>query len=73
MVTHMLSIGEESGRPQDMLMKLSEYYEAEMDKQLERISGLIGPIMILIMAIGVGFLVIAAVLPIFEASNMVNV
>lgn len=73
MVTHMLSIGEESGRPQDMLMKLSEYYEAEMDKQLERISGLIGPIMILIMAIGVGFLVMAAVLPIFEASNMVNV
>lgn len=73
MVTHMLSIGEESGRPQDMLMKLSEYYEAEMDKQLERISGLIGPIIILIMAIGVGFLVIAAVLPIFEASNMVNV
>lgn len=73
MVTHMLSIGEESGKPQDMLMKLSEYYEAEMDKQLERISGLIGPIMILIMAIGVGFLVIAAVLPIFEASNMVNV
>jgi len=73
LVTHMLSIGEESGRPQDMLVKLSEYYEAEMDKQLDRVSGLIGPIMILLMAIGVGFLVAAAVLPVFEASNMVNI
>jgi type IV pilus assembly protein PilC len=53
-------------------MKLSEYYEAEMDKQLERISNLIGPIMILIMALSVGFLVAAAILPIFEASNMIN-
>jgi type IV pilus assembly protein PilC len=71
LVTHMLAIGEESGRPQDMLMKLSEYYEAEMDKQLERVSNLIGPIMILIMALSVGFLVAAAILPIFEASNMI--
>lgn len=73
LVTHMLAIGEESGKPQDMLEKLSEYYDAEMDKQLERISNLIGPIIILIMALGVGFLVAAAVLPIFEASNMITV
>jgi len=72
LVTHMLAIGEESGRPQDMLMKLSDYYEAEMDKQLERVSNLIGPVMILIMALSVGFLVAAAILPIFEASNMIN-
>lgn len=72
LVTHMLAIGEEAGKPQDMLLKLSEYYEAEMDKQLERVSNLIGPVMILVMALGVGFLVAAAVLPIFEASNMVG-
>jgi len=72
LVTHMLAIGEEAGKPQDMLLKLSEYYEAEMDKQLERVANLIGPVMILVMALGVGFLVAAAVLPIFEASNMVN-
>ena len=71
LVTHMLAIGEEAGKPQDMLLKLSEYYEAEMDKQLERVANLIGPVMILVMALGVGFLVAAAVLPIFEASNMV--
>jgi len=73
LVTHMLAIGEESGSPQDMLAKLSEYYDTEMDKQLERISGLIGPIIILIMALAVGFLVAAAVLPIFEASSMIKI
>jgi len=73
LVTHMLAIGEESGKPQDMLAKLSEYYDTEMDKQLERISGLIGPLIILIMAVVVGFLVVAAMLPIFEASSMITV
>lgn len=73
LVTHMIAIGEESGNPQDMLTKLSEYYDAEMDKQLERISSLVGPIIILIMAMAVGFLVAAAVLPIFEASSMIAV
>lgn len=72
LVTHMLAIGEESGHPQDMLTKLSEYYEAEMDKQLERVANLIGPVMILVMALSVGFLVAAAILPIFEASNMIG-
>jgi type II secretory pathway component PulF len=73
LVTHMLAIGEESGNPQDMLTKLSEYYDTEMDKQLERISSLVGPLIILIMAMAVGFLVAAAVLPIFEASSMITV
>ena len=73
LVTHMLAIGEESGNPEDMLVKLAEYYETEMDKQLDRISGLVGPIIILVMALGVGFLVAAAVLPIFQASNMISV
>ena len=73
LVTHMLSIGEESGNPEEMLEKLSEYYDAEMDKQLERISSLVGPLIILFMAMAVGFLVAAAVLPIFEASSMITV
>lgn len=73
LVTHMLAIGEESGAPQDMLMKLSEYYETEMDKQLDRIAGLVGPLIILIMALAVGFLVIAAILPIFEISNTITI
>lgn len=73
LVTHMLSIGEESGNPQDMLEKLSEYYDTEMDKQLERISSIVGPLIILFMAMAVGFLVAAAILPILGASDMIAV
>lgn len=73
LVTHMLAIGEESGNPQEMLTKLSEYYDTEMDKRLDRISGLVGPLIILVMALAVGFLVAAAVLPIFEASSMIKI
>jgi type II secretory pathway component PulF len=72
LVTHMLSIGEESGNPEDMLTKLSEYYEAEMDKRIERISSLVGPLIIVVMAMGVGFLVAAAVLPILQASSIIE-
>ena len=72
LVTHMLSIGEESGNPQDMLTKLSEYYEAEMDKRMERISSLVGPVIIVFMAVGVGFLVAAAVLPILQATSIIE-
>jgi len=72
-VTHMIAIGEESGDPQNMLMKLSDYYDNEMDKQLERVSSLIGPVIILIMAVAVGFLVAAAALPVLEASSMISV
>ncbi len=73
LVTHMLAIGEESGNPQEMLTKLSEYYDTEMDKQLGRISNLVGPLIILVMALAVGFLVAAAILPIFEASSMITI
>lgn len=73
LVTHMLSIGEESGNPQEMLEKLSEYYDTEMDKQLERISSIVGPLIILFMAMAVGFLVAAAILPILGASDMIAV
>jgi type II secretory pathway component PulF len=72
LVTHMLSIGEESGNPENMLTKLSEYYEAEMDKRIERISSLVGPLIIVVMALGVGFLVAAAVLPILQASSIIE-
>jgi len=39
---------------------------------LERVANLIGPLMILVMALSVGFLVAAAILPIFQASNLIG-
>ncbi len=72
LVVHMVTIGEESGAPEQMLTKLSEYYDAEVRKTLERITGSLGPLVILVMGLIIGFIAVAMMLPIFDASSMIG-
>jgi len=72
LVIHMVTIGEESGAPEQMLTKLSEYYDAEVRKTLERITGSLGPLVILVMGLIIGFIAVAMMLPIFDASSMIG-
>ena len=69
-VTHMVAVGEESGEPVHMLSKLSEYYDLEIKKNLERLTSSIGPLVILLMGIIIGFIAVAMILPIFEANQL---
>ena len=69
LLTHMIAIGEESGDPEQMLTKLSEYYDMEIKKSLERLTNSIGPLVILFMGLLIGFIAVAMILPIFEAST----
>ncbi len=69
-VTHMIAVGEESGEPANMLTKLSQYYDVEIKKSLERLTGSIGPLVILLMGLIIGFIAIAMILPIFEANQL---
>jgi type II secretory pathway component PulF len=69
LLTHMIAIGEESGAPEQMLAKLSEYYDTEIKKSLERLTSSIGPLVILMMGLLIGFIAVAMILPIFEAST----
>ena len=71
-VTHMVAVGEESGEPVHMLSKLSEYYDLEIKKSLERLTGSIGPIVILLMGLVIGFIAVAMILPIFEANQLLS-
>ena len=68
-VTHMIAVGEESGEPVTMLSKLSEYYDMEIKKSLERLTSSISPLVILIMGVLIGFIAVAMILPLFEAQN----
>lgn len=72
LVTHMIAVGEESGEPVTMLIKLSEYYDMEIKKNLERVTGSIGPLVILIMGLLIGFIAVAMILPIFEVNNLID-
>ncbi|RKU27848.1 hypothetical protein C6497_10560 [Candidatus Poribacteria bacterium] len=69
LVTHMIAVGEESGEPVTMLTKLSQYYDMEIRKNLERLTSSISPLVILIMGLLIGFIAVAMILPIFEAQQ----
>lgn len=62
MMISMISIGEESGDMVGLLEKTAEYYEAEMEHEIDMLSGLIEPFMIVTLAIVVGFIVISIML-----------
>ena len=66
MVTHMVSIGEESGQLETMFEKIADFYDAEVDAKVKALTSLIEPVMIMFVGGIVGFIVIAMYLPIFS-------
>ncbi len=67
MVVHMISIGEESGALDQMLSKIAEFYEGEVEAQLASLTAAIEPIMIVLLGICVGFIVIAMFMPLVRS------
>lgn len=66
LVVQMIRIGEKTGSLDQMLMKVAEFFEEEVNQLSERIKTLIEPIMIVILAIIVGGIVMAIVIPMFS-------
>ena len=66
MVVHMISIGEESGALDQMLTKVAEFYEGEVDSQLASLTSAIEPLMIVFLGVCVGFIVIAMFMPLIQ-------
>ncbi len=66
MVRQMISIGEESGALDDMLSKVADYYEEEVDNAVDAISSLMEPLIMVVLGTLVGGLVVAMYLPIFK-------
>lgn len=72
MVTQMIAVGEETGALDDMLVRMSDYFEREVIYMVDTMMAVIEPLMILIVALLVGGIVIATLLPIFEIVNTVG-
>ena len=64
MVTSMVEIGEETGELPDMLTRIADNYDEDVDNAVSGMTSLIEPIMIVFLALVVGFIVIALFLPI---------
>ncbi|HUV03742.1 MAG TPA: type II secretion system F family protein [Armatimonadota bacterium] len=63
MVVQMIAIGEESGALDQMLTKVADFYESEVDASLQSLTSSIEPVMIVLMGGAVGFIVISMFLP----------
>ena len=72
LVTHMIAVGERSGEMEEMLRRIGNIYDGEVDRVITRFTSLLEPIMILIMGILVFCIVVAILLPIFEMGQMVR-
>ncbi|GAB4455559.1 MAG: type II secretion system F family protein [Armatimonadaceae bacterium] len=66
MVTHMIDIGEETGRLSEMLVKVSEFYDQEVDSRVKGLTSLIEPILIVFLGVLVGFIAISIMGPMFK-------
>ncbi|WP_019141971.1 type II secretion system F family protein [Noviherbaspirillum massiliense] len=71
MVTQMVSIGEESGALDQMLGKVADFYEQEVDEAVESLSSLMEPLIMAILGVLIGGLVVAMYLPIFKLGSVV--
>ncbi len=69
MLTQMIAIGENSGELEGMLGQVADSCDQQMELSINRLLALLEPVMILLMGTAVGFIVLAILLPIFQASQ----
>lgn len=72
LIPHMISIGEQTGSLDHMLLKVAEFYEKEVDAETDRLKALVEPLMIVLLAALVGTIVLSIMLPMFEMFNNVD-
>jgi type IV pilus assembly protein PilC len=72
MVIQMVMIGEESGGLDEMLNKIADIYEMQVDDAVDGLSSLIEPIMMVVIGTLVGGLIVGMYLPIFQMGNIIN-
>jgi len=72
MVTRMISVGEKTGALEQMLMKISDFYDSEVKAAIDGLTSLIEPILIMMMGVVVGSIVIALFMPILQLSSLVQ-
>jgi type II secretion system protein F len=70
MAAHMVRVGEETGRLEEMLLKLATDFESEVRRLVKRLMGLLEPGIILVMGLIVGFIVVALLMAIFSITEV---
>ncbi len=72
MVTHMVSVGEETGAMETMLGKVADFYEDEVDAAVKALTSILEPVMIVLVGGIVGFIVVSMYLPLFKVYDAIQ-
>jgi type II secretory pathway component PulF len=71
-VIGLIAMGQESGNLPQMLLRMSQQYEQQTERQIRTLTGMIEPVMILVMGGIIGFVVVSMLMPVFRASALVH-
>ena len=72
MMCHMVAVGERSGQLEAMLENVAGAYERDVATEVGKLTSILAPLMIVVMAVGVGFIVFSILMPIIEMGQMVQ-
>jgi len=70
MVGYMIAVGEQSGELESILDRISETYEEEIDLAVQRLTALVEPVIIVGLAVVVGFIIMAVLLPLLQFDSL---
>lgn len=68
-LSQMVAVGEETGKMEEVLNKVSHVFEVESDQKVKSLTAAVEPIVMVLLGLGVGFLVIAIILPIYNLTS----
>jgi general secretion pathway protein F len=69
-ITHMISVGERSGALEDMLLRVADSYESEVETKLDAFTGMLEPLMLVVMGGSVAFIVFSILMPMMEMQKL---
>ena len=72
MVTHMIAIGERTGQLEQMLENVARAYEADVETRVTAVTGLLEPLMIIVLGVSVGFIVLSILMPLMQMNQLVQ-
>ena len=71
-LVQMVQVGEETGSLGTILKTLSDFYKREVDEAIDTLVGLIEPVMIVVLGLGVGILLVSVLMPIYNLAGSIN-
>jgi len=70
-LSQMIAVGEETGKMEEVLTKVSHVFEVESEQKVKALTSAIEPMVMIVLGIGVAFLVIAVILPIYNLTSVI--